>query len=104
MSMHFLVHFTPLPAKEAEFREELSHIVDPTRAETGCVAIRVFETLHEPPRFAIHSEWTDEIAFDHHAELPHTVRFVERAKELLTHPIEGLRTLELGDPCCRSDS
>jgi quinol monooxygenase YgiN len=59
------------------------------------VAIHVFESLGEPFRFAIHSEWLHESAFEHHAQLPHTVRFVEAAKELLTHPIEGLRSRQI---------
>ncbi len=46
--------------------------------------------------FTIHSEWVDEAAFELHAQLPHTVRFMAAAKELLTHPIEGLRTRQIG--------
>jgi quinol monooxygenase YgiN len=46
--------------------------------------------------FAIHSEWVDEAAFERHAQLPHTVRFLEAAEKLLTHPVQGLRTREIG--------
>jgi quinol monooxygenase YgiN len=42
------------------FREELLRVVEPTQAEIGCFAIRVFESLREPLVFAIHSEWVDE--------------------------------------------
>jgi quinol monooxygenase YgiN len=79
-----------------EFREELLRVVEPTRAETGCLAIRVFESLREPFVFAIHSEWVDEAAFELHAQLPHTVRFVGAAEALLTHPVQGLRSREIG--------
>ena len=78
------------------FREELLRVVEPTRAEIGCVAIDVFESLREPFVFAIHSEWADEAAFELHAQLPHTVRFLGAAKELLTHPVQGLRTRQIG--------
>jgi quinol monooxygenase YgiN len=37
----------------------------------------------------------DEAAFELHARLPHTVRFLAAAKELLTHPVEGLRSREI---------
>jgi quinol monooxygenase YgiN len=95
VSIHFLVRFEPLAGKERDFREELLRIVEPTRDETGCLAIRAFESLLEPFVFAIHSEWVDEAAFDLHAQLPHTVRFLRAAGKLLTHPVEGLRSREI---------
>jgi len=96
LSVHFFIRLEPLPGKEAEFREELLRIVEPTRSETGCLAIQVFESLQEPLMFAIHSEWVDEAAFELHAQLPHTVRFLGAAEELLTHPAQGLRSREIG--------
>ncbi|MGA7413010.1 MAG: putative quinol monooxygenase [Bryobacteraceae bacterium] len=96
MSVHFFVQFEPTPGKETGFRAELLGVVEPSRAEAGCVALHVFESLREPPRFAIHSEWVDEAAFEHHAQLPHTVRFIRAAEELLTHEVQGLRTRQVG--------
>jgi quinol monooxygenase YgiN len=93
--MHFIVRFEPRPGKEAAFREELLRVAGPTRAEPGCLAIHIFESVREPLLFAIHSEWADEAAFELHASLPHTVRFLRAAKELLTHPVEGLRSREI---------
>ena len=68
----------------------------PTRAEKGCLTIREFETIREPPVFSIYSEWVDEAAFELHARLPHTVRFLQAAEKLLTHPVQGLRCGKLG--------
>jgi len=96
LSVHFFVRFEPLPGKEIKFREELLRVIEPTRAEIGCVAIHIFESLREPFVFAIHSEWVDEAAFELHARLPHTVRFLRAAEELLTHSVEGLRSREIG--------
>ena len=93
--MHFIVRFEPQPGKEREFREELLRVVEPSRAEAGCLNIHIFESLREPFVFAIHSEWADEAAFELHARLPHTVRFLAAAKALLTHPVEGLRVREI---------
>ena len=96
MSVHFLVRFEPLPGKEIQFREELLRVVEPTRAESGCLAIYVFESLRVPLVFAIHSEWLDEAAFESHAQLPHTVRFLAAAGDLLTHPVQGLWLRAIG--------
>jgi len=78
-----------------EFRRELLRVVEPTRAESGCRAIRVFESIRQPLVFAIHSEWEDEAAFDRHAQLPHTLRFVAAAERLLGQPVQGLRSREI---------
>lgn len=96
MSFHFIVRFRAHPGSEKAFREELLRVVPPSRAEPGCLSIHAFESLREPAEFAIHSEWSDEAAFELHAQMPHTLQFVEAAQKLLTHPIQGLRSREIG--------
>ena len=97
MSIHFFVRFEPLPGKEAEFREAMLRNVGPSRAEVGCLSLRTFESIREPKKFAIHSEWVDEAAFELHARLPHTVRFLETAEKLLPQDVNGLRMQEIGE-------
>jgi quinol monooxygenase YgiN len=36
--------------------------------------------------------WKDEAAFDLHAQLPHTVRFVAQVQTLIDHPMDMNRT------------
>lgn len=96
MSIHSILRFEPLPGREAEFRDELLRVNGPSRAEPGCLSIDVFESLREPIVFAIHSEWVDEAAFEWHATLPHTLRFLAAAEKLLPHPVKGLRLRQIG--------
>lgn len=96
MSVHSFIRFEPLPGRETAFREELLRVVEATRAERGCLAIHAFESLRGPFVFAIHSDWVDEAAFEVHAHLAHTVRFLEAADKLLTHPVQALRMREIG--------
>jgi quinol monooxygenase YgiN len=91
LPIHFIARFEPRPGLAAAFREELHRVVEPSRRESGCLTINVFESLGEPSLFAIHSEWVDENAFELHATLPHTMRFVAATETILTHPIAGLR-------------
>ena len=70
-------------------------VVEPSRAEPGCLNIHAFESVRDPTEFAIHSEWVDEAAFEHHAQLPHTLRFVQAAEQLLTQDIAGLRSRQI---------
>lgn len=97
MGIHTIIRFEPAPGKEDAFREELRRVRDSSRREPGCLRIDVFESLREPKTFAIHSEWVDEAAFELHATLPHTRRFLEAAGAMVTHPVQPLRLLELAD-------
>jgi quinol monooxygenase YgiN len=96
LSFYFIVRFEPLPGKESSFRDELLRVNGPSRAEPGCLRIDVFESLREPRVFAIYSEWVDEPAFELHATLPHTVRFLQASEPLLKEPVRGLRLRQIG--------
>lgn len=71
----------------------LRDVVSQTRAEPGCLAIAAYRSTHDPRLFYIHSRWADEAAFDAHAGLPHTVRFLEQVQPLIDHPLDVVRTL-----------
>lgn len=96
MPLHTFVRFEPVPGKENLLREELKLVVEPTRAEPGCIRIHLYEALREPLVFYIHSEWVDEAAFDDHPQLPHMTRFLGLVQELTTHPVKGIRTKQIG--------
>jgi len=55
-----------------------------------------FLTIRDPRLFYIHSRWVDEAAFQVHAELPHTVRFLQRVDALLDQPRDVTRPQLLG--------
>ena len=71
-------------------------VVAPTRAEPGCRGIEAFRSTRDSRLFYIHSRWVDEAAFDHHAGLPHTVRFVERVTRLVDPARDVQRTEPIG--------
>src|ERR1035438_487633 len=86
----------PRPGKELQLRDELMRVLEPTRAEPGCVRIHLYESTREPLFYFIHSEWIDERAFDAHAELPHIRRFLGLVDDLITHPLQAVRTKQIG--------
>ena len=69
----------------------------PVRAETGCIAIEVFRSTRDSRLFCLHSHWIDEAAFELHATLPHTRRFIETVEPLIDHPLDVVRTKPLED-------
>jgi len=95
MPLHVFVRFEPKPGNKQQLREELLRIVEPTRAEPGCLRIHLFEATRDPLVFYIQSKWTDEAAFDAHSKLPHMTRFLGLVGELTTHPVHGIRTKQI---------
>ena len=71
----------------------LREVVPPSRAEPGCLGISAYRSVRDPLLFWIHSRWVDEAAFDRHAELPHTTRFIATAEELIDHPLDITRAM-----------
>jgi len=96
MPIHVFVRFEPLPGKQTMLLAELTRVLEPTRAEPGCIRIRLYEATRSPLAFYIHSEWIDEQAFEAHAELPHTQRLIAAVGELIAHPSHAARTKQIG--------
>jgi quinol monooxygenase YgiN len=83
------------PGKQAEVRQAMFDVSGPTRKEPGCLGYGAFRSVRDPDEFYIHSRWKDMAAFERHAELPHTVRFVEAVELLLDHPFKATLSEQL---------
>ena len=81
--------------KQEEVRQAMFEVSGPTRKEPGCLAYGAFRSVRDPDEFYIHSRWKDMAAFERHAELPHTVRFVETVEPLLDHPFKATLSEQL---------
>jgi quinol monooxygenase YgiN len=76
------------PGKCSEVHHAMFEVQGHTRHEQGCMSYGAFRSVRDPDEFYIHSRWKDMAAFERHAELPHTVRFVESVEPLLDHPFK----------------
>ncbi|MGB8472954.1 MAG: putative quinol monooxygenase [Candidatus Acidiferrum sp.] len=95
MPLHVFVRFEPQPGKELLLLDELDLILKPTRAEPGCICIHLYKATRDPRALIIHSEWTDDSAFDAHATLPHMARFLGLVDGLITRPLHVERTTQI---------
>jgi quinol monooxygenase YgiN len=96
MELFIFVQFHAREGREADVAMAIREVIVPSRAEPGCVDIEAFRATRDPRLFYIHSRWIDEAAFEIHAGLPHTVRFLARVQQLVDHPVEVIRTKVLG--------
>ena len=74
------------PGREAELRQELLKLVEPTRAEEGCIQYDLHEGSSEPGRFVFYENWRSREDLDRHLKTPHLTAFGGRAEELLAEP------------------
>ncbi|MGC1483527.1 MAG: putative quinol monooxygenase [Candidatus Acidiferrum sp.] len=87
--------FVRLHAREGEeggVEEALHEVAGPSREEAGCLSFHAFRSVRDPRMFYIHSRWADAAAFQRHAELAHTARFLKRVDALLDEAREVTRT------------
>jgi len=91
MELVIFARFHARQGREHEVAAALRDVVGPSRAEPGCLFIQAYRAVREPPLFYVHSRWKDEAAFDIHAGLPHTQRFVQQVEPLIDHPLEVVR-------------
>jgi quinol monooxygenase YgiN len=96
MELFIIARFHAREGSQGDVAEALREVVPPTRAESCCLAIEAFAAMRDPRAFYIQSRWVDEAAFEHHATLPHTVRFIKRVQTLIDHSLEVVRVRPLG--------
>jgi len=92
MELHIIARFRARAGNEDAVEAAIRDVQIPTRKEPGCLAHHFYRSIRDPQLFFIHSQFKDEAAFDLHAELPHTVKFIETVERLIDHPLDVNRT------------
>lgn len=96
MELFIFARFHAREGQEGAVAAALRDEIPLARAEPGCLRHDAYRSTRDPRLFFIHSRWTDEAAFETHAELPHTLRFLERVQPLIDHKLDVTRTVPLG--------
>ena len=92
MEQYSFVRLHARVGEEPAVLEALLEVAAPTREEAGCLSFHVFRSMRDRQLFFIHSHWVDAEAFQKHAELPHTLKFLKRVDVLLDQPRDVART------------
>lgn len=90
--LFIIARFHAIEGKDEAVAEAIKEVAEPTTSESGCIAYGAYQSLRDPRLFFIHSRWVDEAAFDLHAELPHTARFLRKVEPLIDHELDVNRT------------
>ena len=91
MELFIFGRFHACPGDESAVENALRNVVAQSREDAGCLSIQAFRSARDSRLFYIHSRWVNEAAFDIHAGLPHTVRFIEQVQPLIDQPLDVTR-------------
>ncbi len=75
------------PGQREQLRQSLLALIEPTRAEPGCLDYVLFELRDEPGTFYMREAFTSPAALDLHKATPHFQAFAAKAGDLLAEPL-----------------
>ena len=87
MNLFLFARFHARPGCVTAVRQAVHDVQGPTRMEPGCLSYKAFQSVRDRNEFYIHSVWHDRSAFDHHADQPHTLKFVAIIEPLIDNPL-----------------
>jgi quinol monooxygenase YgiN len=91
MELAIIARFHAQAGKEAAVEAAIREVIPQSRAEATCLSINGHRSIRDPRLFHIYSRWRDEAAFEVHATLPHTVKFIDTVEKLIDHPLDVVR-------------
>lgn len=75
------------PGQREALRQGLLALIEPTRAEAGCLDYVLFELRDEPGTFYMREAFTSPAALDVHKATPHFRTFAAKTGEVLAEPL-----------------
>ena len=87
-SLRVIARIKARPDKVEEMRAMLAGLIQPTRAEPGCVSYELLHNLIEPTDFTFVEEWADDASLDGHFNTEHIKGALARFQELAAEPLD----------------
>jgi quinol monooxygenase YgiN len=92
VELDVFARFHAVSGQEARMAEVLREQTRAVRLEPGCLYIQGCRSKKDPSRFLLFSRWSDEPAFQLHADLPATDRFIATMEQLSDQPVDVHRS------------
>jgi len=86
------------PGCEADVEAGLRGLLEPTRAEDGCINYDLHVLQDRPGTFVFYENWRDKAALDAHANSAHMQAWGARKDALIAQPVEILLADMLSEP------
>jgi quinol monooxygenase YgiN len=79
------------PGQEEELGRRLTALVEPTRAEPGCINYDLHRSNDDPALWMLYENWRSEEDLGKHFQTPYLKQFVATKDEAMVGPIEMRR-------------
>ncbi len=89
--IHVLARHRARPETVAEVRRILLSLIDPSRAEPGCLKYELLQNADDPTDFTFVETFVSEDALKLHAAAPYIAGAAPRLKDLIARPAEVSR-------------
>ena len=71
-----------------EAKQAALEIVEPSRAEAGCLNYDFHQAIDDPSVFIWHETWANSAAIEEHGKSTHFVKFSEAIKNITEEPLQ----------------
>jgi len=71
---------------EETVKQELAALVEPTRAEKGCIAYALHQSVENKSLFMFYEKWVSKKDLDEHMQMPHMKAHLKKAGDLFAEP------------------
>ena len=88
-----IAHLRALDGQIEETKAFLQGLIEPTRAEPGCVEYWLHQDNDDPAEFTFYENWINREEWDKHMELPHLQKFAEAKDKVFE--LEKLRLMTM---------
>ncbi len=85
-NLRVVAHLTAKPDTIELTREVLLGLIEPTRAESGCIMYELHQNAADPTDLTFIEEWTDDAALDAHLQTTHIAEAIEKLSHTLAEP------------------
>lgn len=83
------------PGKEKETEDVLKGLLEPTRAEEGCIQYDMHRDNNDPSLFLFYENWESTEHLERHLKTPHLRSFFEKEADLLAGPVKLYRMTKM---------
>ena len=85
-SLSVVAQLKARPGKEDDLRRVLLSLIEPTRAEEGCIQYDLHVHSTDPGRFVFYENWASREHLDRHLSSPHLTVAIGTAGDWLAEP------------------
>jgi quinol monooxygenase YgiN len=86
--LYIVAKFTAKPGLEEVVKKELTSLLEPTRAEAGCISYDCHQSQEDAAIFVFYEVWKNREELDKHLGMPYLKALLGKVDELFAVPPE----------------